>query len=182
MRLILGIGPGRCGTASLATLLSRQPGVTAVHTCPVRPIHPGEVPRTLDDLAALASADRPTVAAIGPQWLDIASEAISMDPQTRVVVLVRTVAAILASMDRTDYWRHISGYPWACGRDAAEYVRHYYARARLLARDCPEQMRLVEHVTPAYPDAAAELMHWLGVEAVDLRPVIENATSCCRHA
>lgn len=181
MRLILGIGPGRCGTGSLATLLSRQPGVTAVHTCPVRPIHPGEVPRTLDDLVALASADRPTVAAIGPQWLDVASEAIAADPQTRVVLLVRPVRQILESMERTDYWRHISGYPWACGRDAAEYVRHYYARARRLAQACPEQMREVSHDTPSWPDVAAELLGWLGIEARDVRPVIENST-CCRHA
>jgi len=180
MRLILGIGPGRCGTGSLATLLGRQPGVTAIHTCPVRPVHPGDIPRTIAEARLLGGKH---LALVGPQWLDPALETLDTDERARVVVLVRSEAEVLESMDRVDYWPAIRGHAWAVGRDVQAYVRGYYLRARSLLERYPERVRWTDYATPSWPDAAAELLVWLGIAAADLRPVVENATrGRCRCA
>ena len=169
-RVIIGLGPGRCGSASFAALLGAQNGVVASHSCPVYP-HGEEgcsgirepwarVEDLLDDPRApkaLAVVDS------GPYWLHILVD--GEDKPGRICVLWRPVSHIVTSMIRTDYWAKLSrldGFA-AIHTSALDYVRGYYDKACRLACQWPEIVRFVDAEKLSSYTYTDDLLAWLEI-------------------
>lgn len=92
-RIVLGIGSGRCGTLSLARVLSRQPGVMVSHEDP--PLLPWERDpdnRVLRERFARWRRTRQAaiVGDVASFYLPYVAEAIGLELAIRIVCLVRS--------------------------------------------------------------------------------------------
>ncbi len=91
-RIVLGMGSGRCGTLSLARLLSRQPGVMFSHEDP--PLlpwqrEPGD--RVIRERFARWRRSRQAaiVGDVASFYLPYVEEAIAVEPAIRIICLRR---------------------------------------------------------------------------------------------
>lgn len=181
-RIILGLAPGRCGSASLATLLGRQTGVWATHTCPVYPVS-ADPPEDLADLAHRAKAGGAhTAAAVGPQWLNQAAAAMEQDARTLALVLWRTPSQIVQSMRDTGWWGELAerGTQDVPGKSPSEYVANYYLGCMSLMSRYPVRVRVVDCDGLGSECHNRKLLAWCVLEATDARGVrVNDGPSCC---
>ncbi len=181
-RIILGLAPGRCGSASLATILGRQRGVWATHTCPVYPISTDSP----TDLVALARRAKDggchTAAAVGPQWLNQAAEALDADSRTLALILWRPPVLIVQSMRDTGWWGQLAekGTQDVPGRSPSEYVANYYLGCLSLAAAHPARVRPVDCDSLSREAHTLALLEWCGIEATDARGAhVNDGPACC---
>ena len=112
-RLVLGIGSGRCGTKSLANILAQQPGAYVTHE--IRPVLPWteqeSKARIAERITALRYQGRgcSLVGDVAHYYLNYVADAISLEPQLRVVCLRRDRKQVVESYYqwvRTSYGPH----------------------------------------------------------------------------
>jgi hypothetical protein len=163
-RLVFGLGTGRCGTGSLASLLDAQPGAAVTHeAAPVLPwvVDEGELARRLADLRARGGVIAGDVAL---SYLPYAERLLDECEETRLVVLRRDRAETVRSYERLAGGRnHFAGhargdwradpewdrcYPDYEGLDLraalCRYWDEYYERAADLVTRHPDRVLLVD--------------------------------------
>src|SRR5262245_55888342 len=90
-RIILGMGSGRCGTRSLAAVLSRQPGTKVTHEA--KPLLPWRNPRSSVIAQRFERMQRAVhdgvVGDVASFYLPYAEMAIAIEPDVRIVCLKR---------------------------------------------------------------------------------------------
>ncbi len=191
-RIIVGMGAGRCGTTSLAWLLSLQPSTVASHES--RPLLPWDTARSPQDVRTRfrALADRyPLVARVGDVasfYLPYVDEILAAFSDTRVICLRRdreeTVESFLQWLSRTRNTERVNH--WSAERDGLttdeydicfpkyssidlptalrRYWDDYYTRAADLARQEPERFRIFDvSATLNDPRHLSELLSWLEI-------------------
>lgn len=124
VRLLLGLGTGRCGTVSLSRLLAAQPGASGTVSHEQHPLIPWAPPGgeseqlRLVDRRVRALLQRrvrwrgsgvPLVADVASFYLPHAALVLALEPGARLVVLRRArravVASFLAKDQGVDLWR-----------------------------------------------------------------------------
>ena len=174
-RVIIGLGPGRCGSASFAALLGSQEGVIATHSCPVYP-HGSEgcsgIRSPWDSLSDLMDDPRgdgaTAIVDSGPHWLHVLLECDTRP--YRVCVLWRPVSHIVTSMIRTRYWHNLSAVDGfaAIHTSALDYVRGYYDKACRLACQWPDTVRFVAAESLSHQVYTDNLLQWLDIPRTSL--------------
>jgi hypothetical protein len=169
-QLILGVGAGRSGLASLAELLSRQPGTRATRAepplLPWKHTAPGRLIR--ERLARLRkSRDGAFIADAASFYLPYLEEAIAAEPGLRVIGLERPREEVVVSFSRildesaplpTNHWADEPALGWyhdpvwtrtfpqyeIADRDdgVRRYWREYHRRLAELAERFPENVRV----------------------------------------
>ena len=169
-RVIIGLGPGRCGSASFAALLGAQDGVVATHSCPVYACGSEGCSGTsapwssMEDLIDDHSAtDATAIVDSGPYWLHILLD--SADRPRRVCILWRPVSHVVTSMVRTEYWAKIARVDGFAAMHTSEldYVRGYYEKACRLACQWPDIVRFVDAESLSNQAYTDDLLQWLGI-------------------
>lgn len=178
---ICGLGTGRCGTKSLATLLSRQPGAAVSHEAHP-PLSwcadpdPARHFRGFDGAALRAD--------VGFYYLPWVDALRSEFPELRFVCLRRNRAAVIASFERKrplhSHWfregppdnvwdRCFPSYepPLEFAEAVGRYWDEYYAAAETFVDD---RFRIVATETLNTIDGVAELLEFCGVA----EPVLET--------
>lgn len=106
-RVVIGLGSGRCGTASLARLLNLQPNASVTHeACPL----PWEFCRDIWDwnMRKLNSGkppwDKEVVGDVGYYWVNYVERLLNLLPETKFICLKRDRQEVMDS-----YMVHSSG-------------------------------------------------------------------------
>ncbi len=171
-RLVLGMGTGRCGTRSLAQVLSAQPECRVTHEeWPLLPWvsdDPGALLRRRIERMLRTRAE-PVVGDVASFYLPYVGEAIRIWPDLRVICLRRpreeVVRSFCAWLDRvhplpTNHWAKVPAPGWhhepvytrmfpqyeEQDREAGirRYWEEYYAAGEDLEREFPQQMRIFD--------------------------------------
>lgn len=139
-RLILGLGPGRCGTVSLAHLLAYQNNCAATHEN--KPWLPWKEDYEAMKKNLYSVLARPAyyVADVGMYWLKYLSTVFAMHPECKAICLVRPVEDIAAS-----FVRKTNNNPKRNHWTDAEWDK---------TRECP--LNQWDKVFPTYPDIPPE--------------------------
>jgi hypothetical protein len=191
-RVILGIGTGRCGTHTLAQILSRQPDARVTHE--ERPL----LPWSAEDGGALIrermarwgrTRIEGLVGDVASFYLPYVEEALGAEPEVRVVCLKRPREEVVQSFCRwldtvhplpTNHWAQEPGAGWHHDpvwtrifpqydmQDREEGIRRYweeyYARVEELAGRYPGRIRVFDMQTAFNTDAGQrELLTFAGV-------------------
>jgi hypothetical protein len=190
-KIIVGIGSGRCGTLSLARLLSRQPDTVVRHECrPVLPWDQARAPHSIRDrFLKLMSLfpDARRVGDIASYYLPYVHDILDAFPDCGVACLKRpqdeTIESFVKWVERVhgpgvNHWsRDRSGlqsnfwdgcFPKYDTRDIREGIRRYwhdyYCRAEDLAARFPDNVRIFEmEGTLNEADGVRKLLEWVGI-------------------
>ena len=192
--IVLGTGSGRCGTLSLARLLSRQPGVVVSHEePPLLPWRPQSPREAIGERFARWRRLRPAhiVGDVASFYLPYVEEAIALEPAIRIVCLKRPREEVVESfcrwLDRvqplpTNHWaeepaagwyhdplwtRIFPQYPTQDRREGiGRYWDEYYGRAEELSRRYPEHLRVFDTDKALNTEAGLrELLSFVGIAA-----------------
>jgi len=172
MRLLLGLGTGRCGTVSLCEFLNAQPGVQMVHEGMVDGENhlfswdggdSDKLDRWLAFLEQRAGKAR-FFGDIGMYLLPYADRLLERYPDSRVIVMRRgrasTVSSYLHKAKRYNHWMEHDGTVWerhplwdsafptydAATKPAAlrRYWDEYYAAAERLREANPDRVQIFD--------------------------------------
>ena len=194
--ILLGIGSGRCGTRSLAVLLSRQPSTAVWHES--RPLLPWDTrhsPQTMQSRFTALIQARPNAARVGDVahfYLPYIEEIIEAFPAVRVICLKRdreetaeSYARWIAQTRRgapVDHWRSsrtglvpdvwdqcFPKYPVTDLREGVRcYWDEYYQRAEELVIRFPDKIRIFDTAaTLNDPERVGWLLDWAGIPTND---------------
>jgi hypothetical protein len=185
---VVGLGTGRCGTLSLATMLGRQPMANVTHErtpalfwnnepCPTRHLE-------LDENKA-----HTIYGDVGFYYLPHVLRIWDRFPETKFVCLKRDMHATVASFERylsptCNHWttprdnecaRWDRSYPriWKPTRTECiqEYWLRYYDKAERLQADYTGNFRIFMTETMNTEEGVKSIFEWLGVEAEKTTPV-----------
>lgn len=198
-RMIIGIGTGRCGTQSLAALLSAQDGCEITHERYGPRVRWGASWRTypLALWQTCMQGDAPIAGDVALYWLPqvrrFARQAESADVGLRIVCMERPRAEVVASFERkigpkVDHWTYDSPahawnwcFPLEDGATRAERIGAYWDRYHAAVRGLRSDgvpVRIMPTQDLNDPEAVRGLLEWCGVEAPLVRPGIhKNATA-----
>lgn len=168
--IVFGIGTGQCGTRGLAVILNGQPGAYITHEClPVLPWrHEFDRPGIRERLNRFRTAwPHRFVGDVASYYLPYVEEAISLDPNVRIVCLERSRDSVILGFCRwldsvnplpTNHWsdRPLEGwhhepiwtrtFPQYKVRNREEgiscYWEEYHMIAGDLARRFPDNVRV----------------------------------------
>ncbi len=170
-RIILGMGSGRCGTRSLASLLDLQLGAKVTHEeHPLlmwRSASKGKIERRLERM--LRSREEAVVGDVASFYLPYVEAAIEFDPAIRIVCLRRpreeTIQSFCQWLDKvhplpTNHWAKRPAAGWHHEpiwtqifpqyettdrlKGIGRYWNEYYERSDELAKKFPEQVRVFD--------------------------------------
>lgn len=141
-KYIIGLGTGRCGTASLAHLLNAQPGLSVGHEA--APLIPWQSPAQTDALGWLTAHEK-GFGDVAHSWIGLVPQ-LARDACVRCVALWRPVEATVDSFCRAMPTEYIQtdgphGAPQFPTYDLPEqvawrrYVEVYHMQLRGLAMD-----------------------------------------------
>ncbi len=177
MRLIFGVGTGRCGTNSLAKLLSKQPETTVTHEALyVTPEVGGDYDGALE---ALAKRTAKFVGDVAPWHIWHVPRSV-VEQNARFICLKRPRAATVESWVRVNNphrW-HQTEKGWEYGRlnllpryDGAtlaealgNYWDHYYRLAEQLAGEFPDGFQIWPTESLNDPAAVEAILRFVGFE------------------
>ena len=170
--IVLGIGTGRCGTASLARVLNQQPDAQASYEeRPLLPWKAADARRVLKERFARfrQNGKARLLGDVASFYLPYLEDAISLEPDIRIVCLKRPREEVVTSfcewLDQTmplptnhwarqpaPGWHHDPNrtrlYPQYDTQNREEGIRRYwneyYGRVEELVRRYPEQIRLLD--------------------------------------
>lgn len=191
-RIILGMGSGRCGTNSLATLLNQQPGCRITHEeWPILPWEPEEAELLIRERFQRIRRMRssPVIGDVASFYLPYVEEAIRLEPEIRIVCLKRPREQVVRSfgtwLDKvhplpTNHWAknpapgwyhepvYTRMFPQYDTDDRAEgigrYWDEYYTRADELLAKFPENVRQFEMERALNTaEGQRELLHFVGI-------------------
>ena len=195
-QIVIGCGPGRCGTRSLARLLDLQPGVSATHEA--------FTPRigwwrtwSADGSESIITAlqrRRTNARIVSDVSFCHTAGILHFAKQCRVVYMFRETDAIVESYSRKtatrNHWQQHDGRRWKrCRWDRAypkidgggklDAIYSYVLMcnglaAQAIAEYGPEQVRFVSTAELNLPDRVDDLLRWIGVENPVVRIVHEN--------
>lgn len=154
-RLILGCGPGRCGSRSLSILLDSQADSSCTHSCPLT----GKYKASLMELMNRTSR---FAADVAPWWLWRASGIHGDMPDAKFIILWRPADEVIRSMESSGY---LAATTFGSLRaDPEEWVARYYLSACRLAANLPDLVRFCK--TDSLSDTAAQegLLRWCGFD------------------
>ncbi|MFV1968842.1 MAG: glycosyltransferase [Pirellulaceae bacterium] len=190
-RLILGIGTGRCGTRSLATLLNHQPSTAVAHE--LRPLLPWDRGAATSDIKTRFdrfSDGYPQVQRIGDVaqfYLPYVELALEVFHDVRVLCLQRnrqeTIDSFLTWIVQTRHGRPVNHwsaeregfapddwdacFPKYATRDMAQaigrYWDEYYRSAAELVGRFPSNVRIFPTAALGEPDGVRALLDWASV-------------------
>jgi hypothetical protein len=170
-RIILGMGSGRCGTRSLASLLDAQPGAKVSHEeHPLlmwRSANKEKIVRRLERM--LRSRTEPVIGDVASFYLPYVEAALEFDPGIRIACLKRPREEVVQSfcqwLDKvhplpTNHWAKRPAVGWHHEpiwtqifpqyetidrlKGIGRYWDEYYERAGELAKRFPEQVRVFD--------------------------------------
>ena len=192
-RLMIGLGTGRCGTHSLAALVSLQPGAIGTHERRGAAVAwvggEREVDAVLDELAADLAAGATLVGEIGLYYLPYVARIRARFPAARFVVLKRDRARTVESFmektaDKSNHWaptrrfaRHARWDHCFPTYDAAlpkreaigRYWDEYYAATDALERAEPQAFLTVRTEELGAIATQRRILGFLGVPAEQQR-------------
>ncbi len=185
-RLILGLGTGRCGTETLARILSTQSDVEASHE------YFGPVPWDGDGqqwMVALRErqdhSPRSVLAEVAFYWLPYTHEILNSDPQAMAIVLKRPREEVIASYlkkvglkrnhwsfegrSQEDVWNDsYPDYPGSKEEAIGRYWDDYYERVDGLIDVFPQRVILMKTEDLNDPTVVTKVMEFVGFETPDL--------------
>ncbi len=204
-QLVIGMGTGRCGTVSLATLLDAQPAAWVLHEGVLDGAHrmlpwqpdPDALDRWLGTLRA-RSDGHALFGDVGPYFLPYVELLAEREPEARFVCLKRdraeTVRSFLQKTEGRNHWYDHGGDGWAedplwdpafpsfdePDKAAAlgRYWDAYYAEADRLAARHPDRFRVFPTETLNAAEGRAALLDaagYTGERVLDLA-LRENRT------
>ncbi|MEE8342809.1 MAG: hypothetical protein V3R51_03310 [Gammaproteobacteria bacterium] len=116
-QVVVGMGTGRCGTASLCALLNQQPGTSITHE--QYPLLPWQLsPRILaKKLSQISRRRADIVGDIANSWLPYVAAVLQQVPSAKFICLERdraaTVQSFIAKMKgRKNHWLEHDGRKW----------------------------------------------------------------------
>ncbi|MGO8744447.1 MAG: hypothetical protein ACLQNE_00525 [Thermoguttaceae bacterium] len=191
-QLIVGLGTGRCGTQSLAVILSRQDRAQVTHERHGPAIAwQGDHERVAAFVQeCLAASDLDLVGDVAFYYLPYVEHILSLAPETRFVCLKRerkpTVDSYLVWTRRRNHWTEHDGtkwklddwdrcypkYPMGSKREAVDrYWDEYYDRAGLLESAHPRSFRVFPTESLNTATGQQEMFEFLGLPG-DARRII----------
>lgn len=182
--VVFGLGTGRCGTSSLASLLDAQAGAYVTHE--MSPILPWNVDAEAVESRVNALVDRGVDISgdVSSTYLPHVETILSVFPSAKFVCLERPKAEVVESFSaktgQRNHWMNHDGREWtpdpvwdpafpkfaAKGKREAieQYWDHYFAESRRLEREFPEAFRVFDlHRDLNSEDGVTSILDFVGV-------------------
>lgn len=199
-RIVLGVGSGRCGTWSLASILDKQPNAHVTHQqvplLPWRPIAGHSLEARFARMRKSRSAS--VVGDVGSFYLPYLEDAIRLEPDIRIVCLQRDREEVVSSFCRwldtvhmlpTNHWATCPApgwyhepvwtriFPQYDTTDREEGIRRYwdeyYTRAEQLASRYPDHVRIFDtHSTLNSVSGVNRILSFVGIAPEDQIPLV----------
>lgn len=163
-QILLGIGTGRCGTVSLATLLNQQEDAAITHES--RPLLPWEKDMSIlqRKIQGLLRRDATFVGDVAFYYLPYVKDILHLYPSCKIICLSRdkeeTVQSYLKKTRGRNHWMQHNGSSWkkdptwdvcypkyttANKQDALRlYWEDYHQKVLTLCREHPENIKLFQ--------------------------------------
>ena len=190
--LIIGIGTGRCGSASLAGILNMQMGAQITHESKPRPPWNADHAMLSFKLETILNREGKWVGDIGMYYLPYVREIIAMHPSVRVIYLERdedqVVRSFLVKTEKRNHWMYHDGleyriddvwdplFPKFKAENKEEalkaYVSSYRQAARAVIAEYPERVFFLKTEELTDPKRITELLRFIGVPEAQM--VIEQ--------
>lgn len=193
MPLIIGLGTGRCGTLSLATLLDRQPAAHVTHERWHRhTAWTGSLAVVDQAIGQMLSENTTLTGDVAHYYLPYVPHIARRVPQARFVCLERNreevIESFLHKIGRGHRWLEHDGSHWQTDpvwdkcfpkypitdrrRAIARYWDEYAEHARHLAETLPDRFRIFPTETLNTESGQQTLLAFAGLPAKQIRTVL----------
>lgn len=193
-QVVVGLGTGRCGTASLCGLLNQQPGTSITHE--QYPLLPWQLsPRILaKKLSQMSRRRADIVGDIANSWLPYVGAVLQQIPTAKFICLERnravTVQSFIAKMKgQKNHWLEHDGKQWQrdhrrdpcfpkydtsdMERAIGLYWDDYYRQVDLLCRKFPRNVRKWQTEQALDSEQGVEeILSFIGVDKADQKRTV----------
>jgi hypothetical protein len=189
-KVIIGLGPGRCGTMSLSIILAAQKDVMAHHESEPGLDWDSSIYEFIGKWASLfyfVAPILPFVADIANWYLPFVPYILEVNPKAKFVCIRRDIEEVVASfmlkVSTTSHWTDIGSEHWHASWERGHhyrkrfpkydlpkeegcrrYVTEYYKQCEEYAKDLPDNFRIFDIEVLNSEDGIKSILEFCGIK------------------